>query len=189
MDTILQWDSDLTLVINQLHAKWLDPVMIVWSQKWIWLPFYGALILLLFSHLRRPDFYRSLVMIAALIALSDQTASAVLKPMFERLRPCHDPLLQPVLHLPDGCGGQFGFASSHAANSFALATFVFLLLGQKIPAIRGLFVWAFITGWSRIYLGAHFVGDIVVGYLIGGLWASGAAFIWRKWCNTQSQNL
>lgn len=186
METILQWDSDLSLAINQLHSNWLDPVMVFWSKKWVWLPMYGAILYLLFRLEKRPDFYRSLVMITALIALSDQTASAILKPMFERLRPCHDPVLQSLLHLPDGCGGRFGFASSHSANSFGLSTFLFLVLGSKVPSVKWLFLWAFITGWSRIYLGAHFVGDVLVGFAIGGFWAWLAALLWRKWCFPQA---
>ena len=145
MDTILQWDSDLSLAINQLHADWLDPIMVFWSQKWVWIPLYAVLLYQLFLRLKRSDFYRSMGLIAVLIALSDQTASAILKPMFERLRPCHDPLLKSLLHLPDGCGGQFGF-----------------------------------------YLGAHFVGDVVVGFAIGGFYAWLSFQVWSKWCFNQS---
>jgi undecaprenyl-diphosphatase len=189
MDTILQWDSELSLAINQLHADWLDPIMVFWSQKWVWIPLYAILLYLLFLRLKRSDFYRSLGLIAVMIALSDQTASTILKPMFERLRPCHDPLLQSLLHLPDGCGGKFGFASSHSANSFGLATFMFLVLGSKVPSVKWLFLWAIITGWSRIYLGAHFVGDVVVGFAIGGFWAWVAAMVWARWSPNQSLNL
>jgi undecaprenyl-diphosphatase len=186
MDTILKWDIDLTLAINQFHAGWFDPVMIFWSQKWVWLPLYGSLLYLLFLKLKRPDFYRSLVMIAVLITLSDQTASAILKPMFERLRPCHDPILLARLHLPDGCGGQFGFASSHSANCFGLATFMFLVLRSKVPLVKSLFIWALITGWSRIYLGAHFAGDVLAGFAIGSFWAWLVYMMWKKWSEFSS---
>jgi undecaprenyl-diphosphatase len=66
-------------------------------------------------------------------------------------------------------GGQFGFASSHAANTFALATFFFLLFRQTKKWIPLLFVWSSIVTYSRIYLGVHFPGDILVGAIVGVL--------------------
>jgi undecaprenyl-diphosphatase len=175
MDTLLELDRNLSLSVNQFHFSWLDPVMIFWSQKWVWLPLYAWILWILFRSLSSRHFYSVLVLIAFSITLSDQTSSALLKPFFERLRPCHDPDLQNLLRLPDGCGGQFGFASSHAANSFCLAFFVFLILGNSFRKSWFLFFWALVTGWSRIYLGAHFAGDILAGYVIGAVYG-GLAF-------------
>jgi undecaprenyl-diphosphatase len=66
-------------------------------------------------------------------------------------------------------GGKYGFASSHAANSFATATFVFLLLRRTRPWIVVLFLWATFVCYTRIYLGVHYPGDLLVGGLIGAL--------------------
>jgi len=181
MEMLLEWDRNLSLAINQFHFNWLDPVMVFWSQKWVWLPLYALILAMFYRQLDLKRFITAVFLIAAAITLSDQTASTLLKPFFERLRPCHDPDLQYLLHLPDGCGGQFGFASSHAANSFCLATLVFCFLRVQIKYSWMLFLWAIIIGWSRIYLGAHFMGDILAGYIIGFCCANMSFFLFRKW--------
>jgi len=172
LETLQELDRTCSLAINQFYFPWLDPIMIFWSEKWVWIPLYGVLLYFLWKKEGRQRFFIGLGMIAVSIALSDQTASALLKPMFQRLRPCHDVSMIPMLHLPNGCGGQFGFASSHAANSFCVFVLFYFLLGSKVPVVRLLLVWALVTGWSRIYLGAHFLGDVLVGYAIGFLWAT-----------------
>jgi undecaprenyl-diphosphatase len=180
MEKVLKWDENLSVVINQFHFFWLDTVLVLWSEKWIWIPLYGYIVFLLFKNLDKKRFIISVLLIIIAIALSDLTASGLLKPLFQRLRPCHDPNIRFLLNLPAGCGGLYGFASSHAANSFCFATFSYLILRNKIPSIGFLFFWALVTGWSRIYLGAHFVGDILVGFLIGLLWALLVFFVFRN---------
>lgn len=172
-ESLVQLDSDWVLAINRAHFPVLDSVMIFISEKWVWLPLYGFLLWIFLRPVSGslPKIYLILA-IAAGVALSDQTASAVLKPLFERLRPCHDPSLASLLHLPIGCGGKFGFASSHASNTAFLAIFFFLLRGKEWPWLSYLLlIWALVTGYSRIYLGAHFPGDVLVGYAIGAFWA------------------
>jgi undecaprenyl-diphosphatase len=91
-----------------------------------------------------------------------------MKPYFLRLRPTHDPELQDIVHTVNNYkGGLYGFASSHAANTFGVAMFLWLLLKPKYPWVVFLFLWATLVTYTRIYLGVHFPGDIVVGGLIG----------------------
>ncbi len=94
-----------------------------------------------------------------------------MKPYFERLRPCHDPIIQHLVHVVGDCGGQYGFVSSHAANSFALLMSVYLMtkkagISTKI-LLPFLMFWAIIVSYSRIYVGVHFPTDVVVGALVG----------------------
>jgi undecaprenyl-diphosphatase len=89
-----------------------------------------------------------------------------MKPFFQRLRPCHDPVIQHIVHVVGDCGGQFGFASSHAANCFALAMAFYLLFSTKKLSFF-LFLWAIIVSYSRIYVGVHFPSDLIVGALVG----------------------
>jgi undecaprenyl-diphosphatase len=125
--------------------------------------------------------------VVALIVASDQSAN-LLKNSTQRLRPCHDPALeQENVITPLGCGGQYGFVSGHAANSAAVALFFFLLAGQAngfAPAKRKwwslLFVWTIVVCWSRIYVGVHFPFDVLVGMLIGFIYAVLFFILYKK---------
>ena len=119
-------------------------------------------------------------MIGLAIGLSDFVASSVFKPMVERLRPSHVPELEGVLHIVNGYrGGQFGFMSSHAANSFALATF-FALCMRSRSLSTVLFIWATLNAYSRIYLGVHYPGDVICGAALGSFSAYLAYFLLLK---------
>lgn len=107
--------------------------------------------------------------IVALIFLSDKISVYFFKEVFMRLRPCHNPVIANLVHIVNNhCGGQFGFVSSHATNTFALAVFVGLLLKQKVSwLLPALVLWATIVSYSRIYLGVHYPGDVICGALLG----------------------
>ena len=100
--------------------------------------------------------------------MTDQFTSGLMKPFFERLRPSHEPALEGMVHMVSGySGGKYGFASSHAANTFGIAMFLSCLLKVEKPWINWLFLWAALVSYTRIYLGVHYPGDIIVGALIG----------------------
>jgi undecaprenyl-diphosphatase len=104
-----------------------------------------------------------------LITISDQLSVHGFKNVFMRLRPCHEPALDGLVHIVNNkCGGSFGFYSSHASNHFALATFLHFFLGQKIKYFSSfIFIWAAFVSYGRIYLGAHYPGDALAGALMG----------------------
>jgi undecaprenyl-diphosphatase len=174
-------DRYLVLAINRAHKPALDALMIFASNRYAWIPAYALLIAVLIDVFRR----RAVVILPLVIAavgLADSITSRLFKPFFARLRPCHDAKLASLLHLPDGCGGQFGFLSSHAANSVALAVFLTLVLPKgRFHATKGLaFVWAALLSYSRMYLGAHYPSDVLGGAAVGALlgWGAAALFQW-----------
>ena len=132
-----------------------------------WLPLYLFLIFLIFK-IYRKDGWFILLGAAITIVLADQITTSFMKPFFARLRPSQDPGLQGLVHLVNGYkGGLHGFASSHAANTFGTALFVWLVLRPCYQKAGWIFAWAIFMSYTRIYLGVHYPGDILVGAVIG----------------------
>jgi undecaprenyl-diphosphatase len=159
-------DESLFLFLNGLHNDVFDFIMHWITYQQTWYPFYLLLVIWMIWKYKSNAVVPILVIVLA-ITISDQFTSSFMKPFFERLRPCHDPSISHLVHVVDGCGGQYGFASSHASNSFALATLLFLFFRSEFKYTSILFIWAGVVAYSRIYVGVHFPGDIIVGALVG----------------------
>ena len=168
MDSLSNIDTDLFLFLNGLHASWLDKVMIAVTQMWIWVPLYLLLIYWTVKQYGKRCWWVFLA-VGVVVLCSDQLSAHVCKPLFQRLRPCYNPDLQDLIYLPKGmAGGRFGFVSSHAANTFAVAAFLSPVLRNYRPWLGiVLYLWAFISSYSRIYLGFHYPGDILCGAILG----------------------
>ncbi len=179
IDQLENWDKALFRFLNGSHNNFFDALMPWVSNKYIWIPLYALLLYFLIRKSGIKPLY-IIVGITALIFISDQVASGILKPWIGRLRPCYDPELEGQVHLLKGCGGRFGFASSHASNSFAVAVFCWWLLRDNLKHVWLLLPWAALVAYSRIYLGVHFPGDIIVGALIGIVSAFLIIFAFRK---------
>jgi len=166
LESIKSLDQKLFLWLNSLHTPALDPVMAWITGTKEWVPFYLLLVVFLIWKYKWKTIYM-VVGIALLITACDQFTSTFMKPYFSRLRPCHNPEIQGLIHLVKGCGGKYGFASSHAANTFGLATFFWLILRDRFPWAKYFFIWALIVSYSRIYIGVHYPADVITGGLIG----------------------
>lgn len=168
MDLLIQLDKELLLFINSLNTPLLDRFFWIYTSIPIWIPLY----LVIAYEFIKPNYRVGLILVGGLVltfVLTDQISSAVFKNLFERWRPTHEPSLEGLVRtLNNYKGGPYGFVSGHAANSFALAAFVaYFLKNRWVTA--ALFTWAAINGYSRIYLGVHYPGDVVCGALLGVL--------------------
>ncbi|WP_435355077.1 phosphatase PAP2 family protein [Emticicia sp. SJ17W-69] len=167
IETIKYAEYEWFLWLNSFHSPTFDVIMFWVTYRFTWLPLYVYVIYYIYIKFRT-TFWQNLIFIAFSVGLSDRFTSGFMKPYFQRFRPCHDPLIQQMVHVVGDCGGQFGFASSHAANCFALAASFYLLnRGGKLTIF--LFIWAIIVSYSRIYVGVHFPTDLIVGAIIGVL--------------------
>ena len=163
---ILDIDGQLTVAINSFRAEWADGFFYYVSQTWTWLPL--AMVLLYFGW-REWGWKRLLCVVAGVVVcllLSDQACN-VIKNSVCRLRPTHEPSLAGMIHTVNGyVGGLYGFCSAHACNTATVAAFSGLVVRRRWYAVLGIF-WVLLNCWSRIYLGVHYLGDVVCGMVLG----------------------
>lgn len=158
-------DRKILLFINGLHADWLDPIMWVISSNWFWIP---IVVLFIALAVKRFGKYCWIPILAATLCFATtDVVSHNVKETVQRYRPTHTPEIQNDVHIVnDYRGGNYGFFSGHAANSFGLALISLLFIRRKWYTITVL-SWAIIVSYSRMYLGVHYLGDILVGFCFG----------------------
>ena len=161
-------DHQLFLILNSLNSPFWDNIMYAISGKIIWIPLYTVILIFLAIKYKK-KFLVILLFIILGVTLADQSSVHLFKNLFHRLRPCHEPSLEGLVHLVKGeCGGLYSFVSSHAANSFNIALLSLMLIKKKWYTIS-IILWASIIGYSRIYLGVHYPGDVIFGSLLGAM--------------------
>lgn len=165
MATLQQLELALFQFINQKAVyPGLDPLMRLLSSEVLWVMV--ALIVSAWGFIsKKKGFAKAFWALVAAVALADSIAYRLLKPIIDRDRPCYS---HEVRLVADSCGSSFGFPSNHAANGMAVVTMVYLFHRRRRLALA-LLALVFLVGYSRIYLGVHYPGDILVGYLLGGL--------------------
>lgn len=176
MESLQQIDSSIFLYFNGMHASWTDVLFYYISNRFVWIPLYLLLAFFLFRRYRK----KAWIVVAAVVIsvfLSDQSCNLI-KRTVQRPRPSHNIELVDQVHLvakPDGTlykGGPYGFPSSHAANAMALAFIVVVFLTrEKTLWTLLMFFWMLLVSYSRIYLGVHYPGDIIVGWCVGAIWS------------------
>lgn len=160
------WDTSVFLWVNQHHSPVMDSFMVFATGKWEWIPLYLILMYIIYKQYRMKALI-FIVLAALCVTLSDQVSVHLFKDMFQRLRPCHEPLLSGMVRTWEGrCGGSYGFISSHAANSFGIALLVILAI-KKYWLTISMLLWASLVSYSRVYLGVHYPLDIMAGAVVG----------------------
>ena len=175
---IHRFDQDLTLTVNSWHSPVTAPIWEFFSNRPVWIPMYALIIAFIIWRL---GWKKGLIVTAGALltfGFCDQFSN-IIKDAVERLRPLNDEdLLSNGLHVLEK-GDKYGFFSAHSANAFGLATST--LLGLRLDKrlkYRGyaawMYSWAFLVAVSRVFVGKHYLGDIIVGAIVGA--AAGFAF-------------
>ena len=166
IDYLNDIDTEVLLAINGLHGTFQDAFWWLISAKWASVLLVLAFVWILLHQNRRHALLTVAMLVLAFV-LADQISSGLIKHLVERLRPSQEPSLDNMIHIVNNYrGGKFGFVSSHAANSFAAATLIALIMRHRLVTIS-LFTWAMLQCYSRVYLGVHYPGDILGGMVVG----------------------
>lgn len=160
-------DQTLTLWLNGSHSLYVDGIAWASTQTITWIPTMLVLIYVIVRNNSLSGMATVILSIGLCILLADQVASTICKPLVARFRPTNDPFITYSVDVVNAYrGGKYGFFSSHAANTTAVATFLSLLFRHR-PLIWWLYSWALLNCWTRVYLGVHYVGDLLTGIFWG----------------------
>lgn len=174
-------DQDLLLYLNGFHNTFADYFMSTFTGKWIWIPMYASILYILLKSFNWKATLCCLAAIALTITFADQISASLIRPVVERLRPANpeNPISDLVHIVNNYRGGRYGFPSCHASNSFGLAFFLVLLFRKRWLSIF-ILLWATLNCYTRIYLGVHYPGDLIVGAAIGYCGAALMCYLLKK---------
>lgn len=192
LDKIEQIDRDLLLWINGQNSPFFDSLMWQVSHQIIWIPLYLFFIIYAFRKLELKPFMFFILGVGLCFLLADRLSVMAFKDVFMRYRPTHNLDIKDLVHTyintegDEYRGGTYGFVSSHAANFFALSTFLYLNFRQHSKNWFFIWIWALLIAYSRMYLGVHYPLDILCGSLLGILigWIVYKVFITFKLLTT-----
>lgn len=181
LQSLIHIDESVLLFLNGSHNTLGDHFMSIFTGKWIWVPMYASILYVLLKNFSWKVTLCCLVAIALTITFADQVCSTLIRPVVERLRPSNlENPISELVHIVNGKrGGNYGFPSCHASNSFGLAFFLTLLFRKRWLSI---FIcgWAVLTCYTRIYLGVHYPGDLLAGMIVGFCGACLMYYLLRK---------
>ena len=169
METLLELDKNLFIFLNSLGSERFDGFWLFITKQINWIPIFLIIMYLVFKHLGWRHALMIILVMALLIALTDQTTN-LFKNYFQRLRPVNNTDLDDVIHFVHK-RSSFSFISGHASNSMAAAFFLYKVLKPYLKYMGFIFLWPLVFAYSRIYLGLHYPGDILAGYIWGILMA------------------
>lgn len=180
MEELIQFDKHLLLMLNGSDSVFLDYVVMTLTNAKTWIPLYLALFYVVVkSNMTKKDILFIVAAAGLCVLCAGGFDDSIVKPLVARWRPTHDPEIGHLVDVANGYrGGNYGFFSAHAANTFSIALFFSLLMRHRL-FVCFMVAWSLVNCWTRIYLGVHYPGDITVGLLWGALVGYG---VYRLYC-------
>lgn len=178
LEKIQELDTNLFVYLNGLGSETYDKLWLIITDQLNWTPLFLLIFYLIYKKIGGKQILYLLLFIAVLIAFTDQTTNLV-KNTVQRLRPCNNPDINSFIRVVQ-VRKSFSFFSGHAANTMAVATFLYLVLKRHFKYLGFLFLWPLVFAYSRIYLGLHYPGDILTGYFVGAVFGSLIYLVYRK---------
>jgi len=165
----LQLERDLFFFLNGSNSTLWDNFFYICTYPWTWLVFYVCFLWVFIYKKNWKEIVCVIGAIILLVLLTDKISSGFFKPFFHRFRPTYHPdFMAQVKTVFNYRGGNYGFISSHATNTFGFATFCALIFRNKLFTFT-IYLYALLNSYSRIYLGVHFISDAVAGAFVGAL--------------------
>ncbi len=187
LESIVALDKEISLAINSLHNELSDQIWMFFSEVKIWFPMYGLIVGLLFWRLGWKKALVFTIALALMVLCCDLVAN-LLRAAVGRVRPCNDEfMIANGAHILTE-NHAFSFFSGHACNAFGFACCSFVAFREdKRLKYRGyaafIFTWAALVSISRVFVAAHFLGDVLVGALMGTIMSLCIAFTARYICS------
>jgi membrane-associated phospholipid phosphatase len=180
--TLLELDRELFTFIHGTAASAnIDWLFVLLRNAITWIPLYSFVLYWIIKNYKKYA-WQFVLLSLVVFAITDFTSASILKPIFMRVRPCYDTHLHITVRDLVGCGGKYGMPSSHASNHFGLASFwYFTISWMRRRKWWWLWPWAFLIGYSQVYVGKHFPGDIIVGAILGTIVGTSFAILFRRW--------
>lgn len=177
---IIDLDKQLLLALNGSDSLFLDGFVKTLTTATTWIPLYLALLYLV---VKNSDAVIKVVMVLAgaglCVFIAGSLDDMIVKPLVARWRPTHDSEIGMLVDIVNGYrGGNYGFFSAHASNTFSIAIFFSLLIRSRALTVS-LVTWSLVNCWTRMYLGVHYPGDILCGLLWGGAVGTGVWYLYR----------